>query len=45
MLVAAAGPASNLLQAVVAAVLFRVLPLGGIDRVDLHWLNVLLRVA
>jgi Zn-dependent protease len=45
MLVAAAGPASNLLQAIVIAILFHVLPLGSIDLFNLNWPNVFRRAA
>jgi Zn-dependent protease len=45
MIVAAAGPASNLLQAVVIAVLFHVLPLENIDFLNLHWVNIFRRAA
>ena len=45
MLVAAAGPVSNLLQAVVIAVLFHVLPLENIDLWNLHWPNIFYRAA
>jgi Zn-dependent protease len=44
-IVAAAGPASNLLQAVVLAVLFHVLPLDGVTLFNLNWPNVLRRAA
>ena len=43
--VAAAGPASNLLQAVVLAVLFHALPLDGITLFNLNWPNVVRRAA
>jgi Zn-dependent protease len=45
MIVAAAGPASNLLQAIVIAVLFHVLPLENIDFLNLHWPNIFRRAA
>jgi Zn-dependent protease len=45
MVVAAAGPASNLLQAIVLAVLFHVLPLESIDLWNLHWPNIFRRAA
>jgi Zn-dependent protease len=44
-IVAAAGPASNLLQAVVLAVLFHVLPLENVTLLGLNWPNVLRRAA
>ena len=44
-LVAAAGPASNLLQAVIVAVLFHVLPLEKVTFLGLYWPNVLRRAA
>ena len=44
-LVAAAGPASNLLQAIVVAVLFHVLPLEKVTLLGLYWPNVLRRAA
>jgi Zn-dependent protease len=44
-LVAAAGPASNLLQALVVAVLFHVLPLEKVTFLGLYWPNVLRRAA
>ncbi len=45
MLVAAAGPASNLLQAIVVAVLFHALPLEDINFLNLNWPNVFRRAA
>jgi Zn-dependent protease len=45
MLVAAAGPASNLLQAIVIAVLFHLLPLESITFGNLYWPNVLRKAA
>jgi Zn-dependent protease len=39
-LVAAAGPFSNLLQAIVLAVVFHTLPLEGMTLFGLHWPNV-----
>jgi Zn-dependent protease len=45
MLVAAAGPASNLLQAIVVAVLFHALPLENINFLNLNWPNVFRRAA
>ena len=45
MLVAAAGPASNLLQAIVVAVLFHVVPLESLDLFNLNWPNVFRRAA
>ena len=45
MLVAAAGPASNLLQAIAIAILFHVLPLESIDLWNLNWPNVFRRAA
>jgi Zn-dependent protease len=45
MLVAAAGPVSNLLQAIVVAVLFHVLPLESLDLFNLNWPNVFRRAA
>ena len=45
MIVAAAGPASNLLQAIVIAVLFHELPLENIDFLKLHWPNIYRRAA
>jgi Zn-dependent protease len=44
-LVAAAGPASNLLQALILAVLFHVLPLENVTLFGLYWPNVLRRAA
>jgi Zn-dependent protease len=44
-LVAAAGPVSNLLQALVVAVLFHVLPLEKVTFLGLYWPNVLRRAA
>jgi len=45
VLVAAAGPTSNLLQAIVIALLFHVLPLENIELWNLNWPNVFRRVA
>jgi Zn-dependent protease len=45
MIVAAAGPASNLLQALVIATLFHVLPLEGISLWGLNWPNVFRRAV
>ena len=45
VLVAAAGPASNLLQAFVVAVLFHVLPLESLNLFNLNWPNVFRRAA
>jgi Zn-dependent protease len=45
MIVAAAGPASNLLQAVVVAALFHLLPLETIELGNLHWPNIFRRAA
>ncbi len=45
MLVAAAGPASNLLQALVIAILFHVMPLEHIGLWNLNWPNVFRRAA
>jgi Zn-dependent protease len=45
MIVAAAGPVSNLLQAFAIAVLFHVLPLERLDLWNLHWPNVFRRAA
>jgi Zn-dependent protease len=44
-LVAAAGPASNILQALVLAILFHVLPLDGLTLFGLHWPNVFRRAV
>ncbi len=44
-IIAAAGPVSNLLQAVVFAVLFHVLPLENVTLFGLHWPNVLRKAA
>ena len=44
-LVAAAGPVSNLLQALVVAVLFHLLPLEKVTFLGLYWPNVLRRAA
>jgi Zn-dependent protease len=44
-LVAAAGPASNLAQAAVMAVLFHVLPLDGVALFGLNWPNVVRKAA
>lgn len=43
--VAAAGPVSNLLQALALAVLFHVLPLEGLTLFNLNWPNVVRRAA
>jgi Zn-dependent protease len=45
MIVAAAGPASNLLQAILIATLFHVLPLDGVSLWGLNWPNVLRRAV
>jgi Zn-dependent protease len=45
MIVAAAGPVSNLLQAIAIAVLFHILPLERIDLWNLHWPNIFRRAA
>ncbi len=45
MIVAAAGPASNLLQALVIAILFHALPLEGISLFGLNWPNVFRRAV
>ena len=44
-IVAAAGPLSNLLQALVLAVAFHALPLDGLALFNLHWPNVVRRAA
>jgi Zn-dependent protease len=44
-LVAAAGPASNILQALVLAILFHALPLDGLTLFGLHWPNVFRRAV
>jgi Zn-dependent protease len=43
--VAAAGPVSNLLQALALAVLFHALPLEGLTLFNLNWPNVVRRAA
>jgi Zn-dependent protease len=45
MIVAAAGPASNLLQAMVIAALFHVLPLGDLSLLGIYWPNVFRRAV
>jgi Zn-dependent protease len=45
MLVAAAGPASNILQGIVAAIAYHVLPLDGISLLRLNWSRVVEHVT
>jgi Zn-dependent protease len=44
-IIAAAGPVSNLIQALVYATMFDLLPLERIDLLGLHWPNVVRRAA
>jgi Zn-dependent protease len=44
-IVAAAGPVSNLLQAIACALLFHLLPLDGLTLLNLNWPNVVRRAA